>query len=50
MFLSASSKAFKLVVLVIFHLLGDTNKPTAVGGNEEDTKEGEEGIGDDRLV
>ena len=50
MFLSASSKPFKLIVLVVFHLLGDTNKPTAVGRNEEDAKEGEEDISDDKLV
>ena len=48
--LSTPLKPFKLVVLVVFHLHTYSSNPTAVRGDEDDTEEGKESIGEDRLV
>ena len=48
--LSTPLKPFKLVVLVVFHLSADTTNPTTMSGYEDDTEEGEDSIGEDRLV
>ena len=48
--LSTLLKPFKLFVLVVFHLSADTTNPTTVSGYEDDTKEGEDGVCENRLV
>ena len=48
--LSTPLKSVKLVVLVVFHFHTYSNNPTAVSGDKDDTEEGKESIGEDRLV
>ena len=48
--LSTLLEPFKLVVLVVFHLSTDTTNPTTVSGYEDDAKEGEYSICENRLV
>ena len=48
--LSTLLKPFKLFVLVVFHLSADTTNPTTMSGYEDDAKEGEDSICEDRLV